>query len=207
MLELWNRHTQRYESANLVDRIEAEDVTCFEQLWLPPMEAKLAELKGLGQYNAQAVTHWNVADAHWEWPAKFQSRSGQLQWGSYALRSGGRTQGLMFVNLVRRCRHPSQMNQHMVYVDLVSTAPWNRARLNSNPLYGGVGVILVTEAIIRSFDEGFEGRIGLHSLPGSESLYRKFQMDCLGPDPTYDGLPYYELTSQQAASLLASRSP
>jgi hypothetical protein len=92
----------------------------------------------------------------------------------------------------------------MVYVDLVSTAPWNRRRLEANPLYGGVGQVLVTEAILRSLDEEFGGRIGLHSLPGAESLYRdKLGMECLGPDAKHGGLPYYELTPQRAALWLA----
>jgi hypothetical protein len=207
MLELWNRHTQQMEPADLIGRIQLEDVTSFEKRWLPPMEAKLEELRLAGKLTAEEVTHWNVADGHWQWPAKVRDRVGQLQWASYALRCGGDTQGLMFVNLLRRCRMPVQLNQHMVYVDLVSTAPWNRPRLTPKPLYGGVGVIMVAEAVIRSLDEGFDGRIGLHALPGAESLYRKLNMDCLGPDSSYEGLLYFEITPQQAAALLSSTAP
>ncbi len=76
-----------------------------------------------------------------------------------------------------------------------------------NPLYGGVGVTMVTEAVIRSLDEGFDGRIGLHALPGAEPLYQKLKMDYLGPDPKYDNLPYFEMTPQQAAALLSSSAP
>lgn len=207
MVYLRNRHTNILVPAQLIERIEPEDVECFDKHWLPPMNAKLDELRGAGQYNRDTVGHWNLEDAHWEWGPKFQQRHGQLQWGSYALRCDGLTQGLMFVNLLRRCRLPSQLNQHMVYVDLVSTAPWNRPRFAPNPLFGGVGIVLVTEAVLRSLDEGFEGRIGLHSLPGADKLYReKLGMQCLGPDPAYSGLPYYEFTPQQAAQLLASRS-
>lgn len=207
MLELWNRHTQQMEPADLIGRIQLEDVMSFEKRWLPPMQAKLEELKLAGKLTAEEATHWNVADGHWQWPAKVRDRVGQLQWASYALRCGGDTQGLMFVNLLRRCRLPVQLNQHMVYVDLVSTAPWNRPRLTPKPLYGGVGVIMVTEAIIRSLDEGFDGRIGLHALPGAESLYRRLNLDCLGPDSAYDGLLYFEMTPQQAAALLSSTAP
>jgi hypothetical protein len=207
MTQLWNRQSQLFEPAELFDRIHAEDVTCFQDHWLPPMQAKIDELKLAGQYNRQTVGQWNLEDAHWGWPAKFQSRAGQLQWASYALRCSGMTQGLMFVNLVYRCRLPSQLNQHMLYVDLVSTAPWNRHRLTPSPLYGGVGMVLVTEAILRSEDEGFDGRVGLHSLPGAETLYRdKLGMDCLGPDPAYNGLLYFEMTPQRAAQLLPLRT-
>lgn len=208
MLELLNRHTQQMEPVDLVDGIKPEDVTSFEQRWLPPMRAKIEELRQAGTLTPQEATRWNVADAYWQWPAKVRDRAGELQWASYALRCGGDTQGLMFMNLVYKCRLPQQLKQHMVYVDLVSTAPWNRPRLMPNPLYGGVGTILVTEAIIRSLTEGYKGRIGLHSLPGAESLYQqKFKMDCLGPDPAYDDLLYFEMTPQQADAVLSSTAP
>lgn len=194
-----------FESADLVDRICPDDMTCFQQNWLPPMLSKIDELKKAGQYNQQTVNQWNVEDFMWQWPAKCQNRIGKLEWASYALRCGGKTQGLMFLNLLRRARLQSQVSQHLVYVDLVSTAPWNRPRLTAKPLYGGVGVVLITEAILLSREEGFEGRVGLHSLPGAEMFYRnKFGMDCLGPDPTYGGLPYFELTPQHATKLLTS---
>lgn len=193
------------EPVDLIDGIKPEDVASFEHRWLPPMRAKIEELRQAGTLTSQEATRWNVADAYWQWPAKVSDRAGELQWASYALRCGGDTQGLMFMNMVYKCRLPEQLKQHMVYVDIVSTAPWNRPRLMTNPLYGGVGTILVTEAIIRSLDEGFEGRIGLHSLPGAEPLYRqKFKMDCLGPDPSYDNLSYFEMTPQQADAWLSS---
>lgn len=208
MVELWNRHTKSLEPADLLDRVEAEDIACFDAYWFPPMQAKIEELKAAGQLNRDTVNAWNIEDAHWQWGAKFQGRYGQLQWASYALRRDGLTQGMMFLNLLHRCRHPNQINQHMIYVDLVSTAPWNRPKFTPNPQYGGVGYILVVEAILRSMDEGFEGRIGLHSLPGAEALYRdKLGMDCFGPDPSYDGLLYFELTPQRAVQLLTARTP
>lgn len=203
---LWNRHTNRLEPAEILDRIEDQDVECFYKHWLPPMQVKLAELKYAGKLNRESVRYWNVEDAHWGWSQKVQERRGQLSWSSYAIRRDGLTQGLMFVNLNHRCRLPSQLNEHMVYVDLVSTAPWNRPRFATNPLYGGVGRVLVIEAIVRSLDEEFGGRIGLHSLPGAEELYRdKLGMECLGPDAGYGGLPYYEFTPQRAAPWLADR--
>lgn len=205
MTWLLNRHTQLLEPAELVERIQPEDITCFLQEWRPPMHAKIAELEKAGQLNRQTVNQWNLEDCMWEWPKKCQDRLGKLEWASFALRCGGKTQGLTFLNLLRRARFPSQLNQHMVYIDLVSTAPWNRPRFSPLPLYRGVGTVLITEAILMSQDEGFEGRIGLHSLPGSEVVYRdKFGMDCLGSDPAYDNLLYYELTPQQAKKLLTS---
>lgn len=205
MTWLLNRHTNLLEPAEVVDRIQPEDIDCFQKEWLPPIQSKVNELRVAGQLNPQTANQWNVEDCGWQWPRKFQLRKGVLEWGSLALRCGGKTQGLAFLNLVRRARLPSQLNQHLIYIDLLATAPWNRPRLSPQPIYRGVGTVLVTEVILLSQEEGFEGRVGLHSLPGSESVYRdKFGMDCRGPDAQYDNLLYFELTPQQAKKLLTS---
>jgi hypothetical protein len=205
MTWLFNRHTRTLDPAEVIETIDENDIACFQREWLPPIQRKVDELKATNQYHAQGVSAGNIEDFQWQWPDKSHDRTGQLEWGSYALRCDGLTQGLMFVNMLRRCRLESQLNQHMVYVDLMSTAPWNRPRLVDNPLYGGVGTVLLTEAILLSQSQEFEGRIGLHSLPGAESLYRdKFRMTCLGADPTYSGLLYFELTPELARALLRS---
>lgn len=41
------------------------------------------------------------------------------------------------------------------------------------PRLRGVGTALVTAAVALSEDEGFKGRIGLHSLPQAEDFYRR----------------------------------
>jgi hypothetical protein len=201
---LLNRWTEQDESAEVVSPIAAEDIACYSTDWLPPITAKVNELKNAGQYTREGVLRHNVEDVHWEWPQKVAARSGELQWNSFALRCGGKTQGMMFVNLLRRCRLAGQVNEHLVYVDLVATAPWNRPRLVERPLYRGVGFVLLVEAIALSEAEGFCGRIGLHTLPGSDAFYRtQFGMQALGPDPGYQGLHYLELTSEHAVSFLA----
>jgi hypothetical protein len=106
----------------------------------------------------------------------------------------------MFTNMLRRCRIASQLNEHMVYVDLLSTAPWNRPNLAPKPKYRGVGGVLITEAILQRQEEGFAGGIDLHALPRSEGFYRtQWRMESLGPDPLYSDLHYFEMTSERAA--------
>jgi hypothetical protein len=203
--ELLNRHTGLFETAEIVSPIVQQDVDCYVNDWRPPIDAKIEELKQAGLYTLQGVGDHNLEDHHWLWPQKVQDRASQLQWNSYALRCGGRSQGLMFVNVLRRCRVPSQLNEHLVYIDLVSTAPWNRNRLVPRPLYGGVGLGLVVEAILLSHAEGFGGRIGLHALPGAVDFYStQWPMEAFGPDPSYHSLHYFEMTSARAAEFLGS---
>lgn len=205
MVILQNRVTGQEEPAEVISPISQTDINCYLSDWRPVLESKVDELKRTGQYTLEGLRKHNVEDAHWLWPEKVIDRAGQLQWNSYAVRCNGKTQGLMFIDLLRRCRHASQLNEHLVYIDLVSTAPWNRARLVSNPLYRGVGIVLITEAILQSLDEDFDGRIGLHALPGSEPWYRQeLNMESLGPDPTYHGLHYFEMTKDRATEFLSS---
>lgn len=201
---LLNRWTGQDELAEVVSPVAAEDIDCHSNDWLPPIAAKINELKHSNQYTRDGVLQHNVEDAHWEWRQKLAARMGELQWNSFAVRCGGKTQGMMFVNLLRRCRLPGQVNEHMVYVDLVATAPWNRPRLVQRPLYRGAGFVLLVEAIALSEAEGFGGRVGLHTLPGSESWYRTtLGMQTLGADPAYQGLHYFEMTSEHAHTFLA----
>ncbi|WP_250511541.1 hypothetical protein [Caballeronia sp. GACF4] len=204
MAILQNRLTGQEEPAEVVSPIERFDVDCYTASWLPVLDAAIADLKNTGQYTRQGIAQRNVEDAHWLWPEKVKQRSGQLQWESYALRCDGQTQGLMFLDMLRRCRIPAQKNLHLVYIDLVSTAPWNRPGLNPQPLYRGVGGVLVAEAILHSEAEGFGGRIGLHALPRAEAYYRdQWKMESLGRDPNYSNLLYFELTMERATEFFS----
>jgi hypothetical protein len=62
----------------------------------------------------------------------------------------------------------------------------------------------IARAAVRlSRDEGFHGRVGLHSLPQAEAFYRDTcLMASLGADASCQDLPYYELTREKAAEFL-----
>ena len=114
----------------------------------------------------------------------------------------------MLVNLVsQHARLPGQEGKHLVYVDYVETAPWNRARLHNPPRYRGVGALLMRAAIDKSFFEGYKGRVGLHSLPQSAAWYEsKLNMTSLGEDPSKQNLPYFEMSTEQAIRITGRRS-
>ena len=83
----------------------------------------------------------------------------------------------------------------LVYVDYLEAAPWNVYPLVDEPEYKGIGLMLMQSAVQLSYDEGFHGRIGLHSLPQAEEFYRDTcGMQGCGPDQSYENLPYYEMT-------------
>jgi hypothetical protein len=172
MLELFNRQTGAFEPAT-VSAIEEQDLECYRTQWRPLIDAKVEELRLADSFTSESLARFSIQDEHFDWPEKCLERNGALAWNSYALRCGGQTQGLMHLNLLQTSRLPGHEKQHLVYIDLLATAPWNRVRLVETPRYAGVGVVLVTEAILYSVEEEFGGRIGLQSLPQSDGFYEQ----------------------------------
>jgi len=83
-------------------------------------------------------------------------------------------------------------------VELLATAPWNRAEIQKPPRYRSTGWALMLAAVELSREMEFRGRIGLHSLPGAEPFYRdKCGMTCLGMDEE-KGMVYFEMNEEQA---------
>lgn len=203
MHELLNLRTGEFEPAQL-SRVEDSDIACYREFWRPIFDAKVDDLRQSNSYNRESLAELHLQDAGWDWPERFAEREGQLAWKSFALRCAGRTQGLMFVDLLRRSRLQGQQNQHLVYIDILATAPWNRGRLVDVPSYRGVGVVMVTEAILLSQEESFEGRIGLHSLPQADGFYsRTCSMIDLGPCDMKGGMHYFEIDPRGASAWLS----
>jgi hypothetical protein len=135
-------------------------------------------------------------DEYWNWVGK--SRRSKLLPGDelYAIECEGVTQGLMMLDVLKkRCQIESQLRRRLVYISALATAPWNRPLITNPPIYKGVGGNLVDFAIARSHELGYQGRIGLHALPGALGFYRKLRvglLDC-GADPEEpDNLVYFE---------------
>jgi hypothetical protein len=125
---------------------------------------------------------------------------GQLSNKSFAIECNGDTQGLMIVSLLKLSRIEATKGKPLVYIDFLETAPWNRDSL-AEPRFRGVGSVMLAVAIQLSLDEGFHGRIGLHSLPQSEAWYSKRGMTNFGPDPHYPhNLTYFEMMESQASA-------
>jgi hypothetical protein len=136
------------------------------------------------------------ADYHWPWRRYVERLGTDLSWKQFALEVGGETQGLMQLSLVQRSR--IEVGQHLVYVDRLAIAPWNRKSNKEGRRYRPVGPLLMRHAIGTSLSEGFAGRVGLHSLPGAADFYRdRLRMKSFGPDPAHQSLEYFELSAAQ----------
>jgi hypothetical protein len=196
---LKNCHTGEYEDAELYSPIAQKHIEDFENQWRPLMNERIANIS-----KSESTASANVQDAHWKWREKTNDRNARIDFESFSVECNGVTQGLMFVNSATFSKAPSQLNQFMIYIDLVSTAPWNRPGFTKDRLYKGVGPLLLGTAISYSIEQGFNGRIGLHSLPQSESWYRdECGMTDLGIDYSYpQKLRYFEMTAVQAQTYI-----
>ncbi len=127
---------------------------------------------------------------------------GLLAFRGFSVVAQGITQGLAQVDLTKSAREPSQAGKPLVYLDYVEVAPWNRPEFGRPPRLRGVGSALITAAVALSEDEGFKGRIGLHSLPQADAFYSKIGMTDLGQDAAYQNLRYFEMTAERARAFL-----
>ncbi|WP_077374449.1 hypothetical protein [Mesorhizobium prunaredense] len=193
---LKDKQTGQVVAAELIETIDESHLRCVETEWMPILFKRVQQLIGQGQPRQDWPQSW-----HWNWRAKMDRINGLLAFRTLALVCEGRTQGLMQINTAKNvCRLPEQVGKHLAYVDYVETAPWNRSTVVPQPRFGGVGVVMIRAAIEVSQEEGFRGRIGLHSLPQSAGFYeRACGMSDLGIDGTKENLRYFEMTSEHAA--------
>jgi hypothetical protein len=188
-IPLFDVAADAYRTGSICDAIGDVHLQDFETSWA----------KSLGEL-LSAIPGGREESSHWNWRMKVGLIQGQLSNKSFAIECEGNTQGLMIVNLLKQSRLAATKGKPLVYVDFLETAPWNRESLTI-PRYRGVGSVMLAAAIQLSMDEGFRGRVGLHSLPQSEAWYIKRGMTALGPDPHYPhNLSYFEMTDFQASA-------
>lgn len=137
----------------------------------------------------------NEEDWHWDWIKKNQVTLLSSDYEKYAVECEQITQGLMMLE-VSSYYSRNNPQQKIVYVDFLSTAPWNRISLKNPPDYKGIGSILLSFARQRSEQLGYEGNVGLHALPKAEKFYEKRRMINFGIDTEKEGLVYFEWSNK-----------
>jgi hypothetical protein len=199
-LVLFDRTNSSFESAEVFQNLDQKSFDDFETLWRPALMARAAQFASWGE-----APNANAQDAHWDWVKVAQDAERLMQYETFCVECGGQTQGLMLVNLSRFAQHEVHRRREIAYVELLATAPWNRPKFAATPKYKGVGRVLLATAISLSVDQGFKGRLGLHSLPQSVAWYADSGAftDC-GFDAEKK-MHYFEMTESQAAAFLPTR--
>lgn len=194
-----DRRTGNSVTAILHKELDEMELIDVEIVWAPERLRALRELRQNGISASSLPQH-----VHWNWALKAVQHSSLLAFQSFGIEADGRMQGLMMVCLAgKNSRLDPDKGKPLVYVDFIETAPWNAKEFTASPIYKGVGFRLIQAAARSSIDEGFSGRVGLHSLPQSRPFYTTAcEMAALGPDASYHDLEYFELTAAKAAELL-----
>ena len=198
---IFRRQDSALASANLHTDLTPNVLVEIEKEWGPVRLAAARNLQRAGRMK-EIPQHFL-----WDWGAKSQN----LQFLAYrclGIECDGKWQGLLMVKLTGKvARLDPDQGKDLVYIDYLESAPWNLPVMVDKPQYGGIGPVLMRAAVELSNDEGFHGRIGLHALPQAEEFYRDgCEMRCCGPDPTYDNLPYYEMTREIATRFTSNSS-
>ena len=194
---LLNRASGQVVSAEMLNEISRDELIDIHMDWQP---ARLEALKNLRGQGKPWPENW-----HWDWSTKADNLN-FLAYRCFAVECEGRTQGLMMISTIGwRGRVDAQTGKPVLYIEYIESAPWNLAALVESPRFSGVGVALMQAAIQVSVDEGFAGRIALHSLPQSQPFYRRYMHD-LGIDPAHaEKLSYFEMTEDQAKEFVERR--
>jgi hypothetical protein len=162
--------------------LSGKHIADFETFWKPRLKSSREE------------------DSHWDWVNKYLLTT-TPNYERYALECAQIAQGLTILEL--DCsRSRLESGKSLVYLDYLSTAPWNRPSIQNPPSCKGVGTILFNFVISRSIDLEYKGRVGLHALPGAENFYIKQNMISFGRDPEKQNLAYFELSRDEASKIL-----
>ena len=134
-------------------------------------------------------------DMDWNWAYKLRLAEVESRFEAYVIEIDKLAHGVV---LLETEWHRSQLDNQgvarspLVYVEYLASAPWNRRVIEDPPYYVGIGRTLLMFARQRSVELGYDGRVGLHSLPESESFYHHQGMPDYGADLSKDDLVYFE---------------
>lgn len=180
--------------------VEAVVIRDYPAEHLHRVESAWRKARKLNEATARKQGRSPPENSHWDWRNKIE----RVRTGHYSLvavQCENEVQGLMVV--ASTPRSAILTSGDAVYVDYLESAPWNIRTHKPSVRFGGVGALLLAEAIRMSVDAKFQGRVGLHSLPQAEAFYQRCGMTRVGRDSAYYDLTYFEYTEDNAASWLA----
>ena len=190
-IKLLDINNSKFVDAILYSSIESHNIDDFVDKWLPIFNNSRTRLKKQGII---------IEDAHWDWNYKVATRQRILAYEQFVIEIESETQGMMIINTTNYTSR-IEKGKPLVYIEYLTVAPWNRKAIVSNPKYKLVGSLLFYQAIGESIDKGFEGRIGLHSLPGAVGWYIYLGLIDFGLDESKK-MKYFELEKGTAVELL-----
>lgn len=197
VVPLRDNRSGEFTPAKLIDRVDVDYASRTDDVWTTFQSAEIARASAAGKVIVPSDHD------HWSWKEKALYCQRLLAYQILAIECEGEAQGMMMVLTDGEfSRITADRGKPLVYVSFLASAPWNLSTIVENPRFRGTGTMFMRRAVEISMDLGFNGRVGLHSLPGSESFYARYDMTNFGQDPKKQDLTYFEMTPAQAAALI-----
>ena len=195
------RETGTEVDGSLFDEMEPADMALVENEWSAERSLIHQELL------AKKVDRGNWPQSlHWNWGRKAPLLQ-SLESRGFGIVCENRWQGVMLTKTATAvCQLPADRGRPLVYIDFLETAPWNwqLPAVGRSGRFRAIGSRLFLRAVQQSHEEGFHGRVGLHTLPQSQQFYLRCGMTPLGRDAAKQSLLYLELSRESAQSYLSS---
>jgi hypothetical protein len=194
--------TRKLVEAELFDEVTVEHFLETHREWRPVVVEAAKRMVQSGSPREMIPRHF-----HWDWTSK-EADLRLLVFSFFGLSARGKLQGLMKLETAGKSgRISSQKGKPLIYVDYLETAPWNikplMQALGRSQEFAAVGTRLIEAAVRKSLEEGFKGRLGLHSLSTSERFYLDVcGMTAVDRDPVKQNLLWCEFTPEQAKRFL-----
>jgi hypothetical protein len=201
-VNLLDRESGEALEGELFDEITVEHFVETQSSWRPMVVEAAQAMHKAGGKLERIPRHW-----HWDWKSK-EDELGVLAFSFFGITCRGKLQGIMKLDMAgKSARLPVQRNKPIVYIDYLEVAPWNireiAEALGQKPQFGAVGSRLIEAAVRKSIEEGFRGRVALHSLSTSERFYLKQCGMTEGDrDPDKQNLLWCEFTPEQAENFI-----
>ena len=208
--QLYSPAENRTRDVDAYEGVDASSVEYVKQEWVPILQERrqlaAIRLKQLVDPNnddwQRLLGEYGVPDAHWNWDEIVKPDETRITHAAFCIRTGSNVEALMVTDLTRRCKLDQQKGDHLVYIENLAVAPWNRGAIASPRKLGGLGKMMLAVAVKLSESEGWNGRVGLHSLPQSESFYTECGFARVKVDRNYENLWYFELSIDKANEFL-----
>jgi hypothetical protein len=202
--DIWiqSRANDDFLRATLLAKLVPSDLITVEREWNPVRSELMQRLLA-----ANVDRRMWPQSLHWDWSLKSLELE-KLESTGFGVVFEKKWQGVMMTQTASYfAKLKAHRDKPLVYIDYLEIAPWNWVidEINHSGLFKTIGTQLFWRAILQSREEGFKGRIGLHSLSRAENFYRSFGMVEVGNDPAKQNLMYFELTEEVAEKLLIDR--
>lgn len=127
IVRLFEVETQRYVKGEFRNFISDENLADWQAKWLSEQYRSIVRIIEGG---GNVLDH--ADSSKWNWRKKVSFMRLNPRQRGFSLVYQGVTQGMIIVDISKKCKHPAQKNENLVYIDYIQVAPWKNRKLNGN---------------------------------------------------------------------------